>query len=77
LYHTTNYEIADVLFKKFASAATTANGELKRFRRLVEDDHTRKIFEYVKEIRANTNDILPWRITDHPDWLTRDVGTAS
>lgn len=63
---------AEVLFKKFAAAASTANEEMKRFAKLMEDDESVKIFERAKESRAeNPKGITPWRITQHPDWLVR------
>jgi hypothetical protein len=63
---------AEILFKKFAAAATAANEEMKRFATLMEDEESVKIFEHAKESRAkNPKGITPWRITQHPDWLLR------
>jgi hypothetical protein len=65
--------IAEILFKKFAAAATTANEELKQFKLLIEDEESQKIFQHAKDSRAeNPKGITPWRITQHPDWLVRE-----
>jgi hypothetical protein len=62
------------LFQKFATAASTANEELKQFKQLVDDEGSRKIFERAKESRMeNPKGITPWRITEDLDWLTREV----
>ena len=68
----TDYTIAEILFRKFAAAAATANEEIKQFKQLIEDDESKKIFERAKDSRAeNPKGITPWRITEHSDWLTR------
>jgi Ser-tRNA(Ala) deacylase AlaX len=63
---------AEILFQKFAAAAATANEEIKQFKRLIEDDESKKIFERAKDSRAeNPRGITQWRIVEHPDWLAR------
>lgn len=51
-----------------------ANEEVKAFRHLMEDESSRKIFEYAKESRAqNPKGIKPFKITDFPDWYEKRV----
>jgi hypothetical protein len=68
----TYYNTAEILFRKFATAAAVANEDIKQFKRLVEDDESKKIFERAKDSRAeNPKGITAWRIVEHPDWLSR------
>jgi hypothetical protein len=62
------------LFQKFQSAATGANGDLKRFRELLEAEDSIKVFEHVRESLAeNPKGVKAWRITEHADWYIRDT----
>lgn len=68
----TDQIVAEILFRKFASAASVANEEIKQFKKLIEDDQSKKIFERAKDSRAeNPKGITAWRIVEHPDWLSK------
>jgi hypothetical protein len=60
------------MYREFSNSAVKANEEVRRFKQLMDDEDTKKIFKYAKESRAaNPKGITPWRITDHPDWLEK------
>jgi len=66
-------DIAETLFREFSRSASTANKEVQEFRRLLNDEESNKVLEQARKSRAeNPNGIKPWRVTEHPDWLTRD-----
>jgi hypothetical protein len=66
-------DIAETLFREFSQSASTANKEVQEFRRLLNDEESNKVLEQARKSRAeNPNGIKPWRVTEHPDWLTRD-----
>lgn len=69
-----NKSTAEALFQEFSKAANTANKEVQDFRRLMTDEESMKVFAQARKSRAdNPNGIKSWRVTEHPDWLTRDV----
>jgi hypothetical protein len=46
---------------------------VQEFRRLLNDEESNKVLEQARTSRTeNPNGIKPWRVTEHPDWLTRD-----
>lgn len=65
---------AEALFQNFSKAANTANKEVQDFRRLMTNEESMKVFAQARKSRAeNPNNIKRWRVTEHPDWLTRDA----
>lgn len=70
----TDVHIAEALFRDFSKAASTANLEVQEFRRLMSDEESIKVLEQARKSRAdNPGGIKPWKVTEHPDWLTRDT----
>jgi hypothetical protein len=66
--------IAEALFREFSKAAVTANEEIQEFRKLMNDQESIQVFEQAKKSRAERpSGIKAWKVTDHPDWLTRDT----
>jgi len=38
------------------------------------DEESLKVLEQARKSRAeNPNGIKPWKVTEHPDWATRDT----
>lgn len=65
--------LAESLFNEFSSAAKTATHEVSEFKHLMKAEESIKVFEQAKKSRAeNPQGIKPWRVTEHPDWLTRE-----
>jgi len=63
----------EALFRDFSKAAATANQEIQQFRRLMAAENSIQVLEQARKSRAeNPTGIKAWRVTDHPDWLTRD-----
>ncbi|PBP17570.1 hypothetical protein BUE80_DR011685 [Diplocarpon rosae] len=61
------------LFRGFSDSANIANQEVQEFRRLMTDQKSVEVMEQARKSRAaNPKGIKPWRVTEHPDWLTRD-----
>jgi len=70
---TTKQPSPETLFREFSQSASTANKEVQEFRRMLNDEESNKVLEQARKSRAeNPNGIKPWRVTEHPDWLTRD-----
>ena len=66
--------LAETLFHEFSASSSTANKEVQQFRRLMNDEESLKVLEQAKKSRAeNPNGIKPWRVSEHPDWLTRET----
>lgn len=67
-----------MLYQEFAKAGKTANQEVLQFQNLWHDEDTRSIMEQANKSRAdNPKGIKPWKVKDHPDWLTRDTLESS
>lgn len=48
------------MFREFSNSAAKANEEVKRFKQLMDDENTKKIFAHTKESRAaNPKGITP------------------
>lgn len=68
-----NVSIAQKLFNELSAAAGIANAEVKQFRELMERDQSKEILDHAKESQAlNPKGIVPWRITEDPNWSKRD-----
>ena len=66
--------IAEIMFREFSASASTANQEVQQFRRLMTDSESTKVLEQATRSRAeNPGGIKPWKVSEHPDWLTRDT----
>ncbi|KAI9052265.1 hypothetical protein LZ554_003622 [Drepanopeziza brunnea f. sp. 'monogermtubi'] len=62
----------EALFREFSESVNTANQELQDFRRLMTDEGSVKVMAQASKSRTeNPNGIRPWKVTEHPDWLTR------
>ncbi len=68
----TNHTSPEELYDDFSKAAVTAAKEVKDFRDYFQGD--RYIFTHAVRSRKNSEGIIAWRVTDHPDWLDRDDG---
>ncbi|CAL3965747.1 hypothetical protein PZA11_002622 [Diplocarpon coronariae] len=63
----------EALFRNFSDSANMANQEVQEFRRLMTDEKSIEVMEQARRSRAeDPKGIKPWRVTEHPDWLTRD-----
>ncbi|KAG9241419.1 hypothetical protein BJ878DRAFT_545272 [Calycina marina] len=63
----------EVLFLHFSASVSSAQQEILTFRHLVRDGETVEIFKRAKTSREEKPEgIKPWKVTEHPDWLTRD-----
>ncbi|KAE8447408.1 hypothetical protein EG329_010822 [Mollisiaceae sp. DMI_Dod_QoI] len=71
---TTKQPSPESLFRDFSRAAGTANQEVNEFRRLMGNQESLQVLEQARKSRAdNPTGIKAWKVTDHPDWLTRDT----
>jgi hypothetical protein len=65
--------VAEILLQEFTKSAKTANKEVQDFYRLMNSEESKTALEQARKSRAeNPAGIKPWKVTDHPDWLTRD-----
>ncbi|KAB8299821.1 hypothetical protein EYC80_000070 [Monilinia laxa] len=70
----TKQQSPEQLYSSFQQAATTSNKEVREFTQLMKDKEGVELFEHAKKSRAeNPHGIKPWRVTQHPDWLDRDI----
>ncbi|KAH7393431.1 hypothetical protein BKA64DRAFT_87637 [Cadophora sp. MPI-SDFR-AT-0126] len=71
---TTKQPSPETLFREFSKSANTANQEVQEFRRLMTSEDSKKVMEQARKSRAeNPKGIKPWKASDHPDWLKRDI----
>lgn len=64
---------AEQLVDDVKKSGYRSQNDIKEFKRLWADPEVQKVFEHVKESRAkNGAGITPFRITQHPEWMTRD-----
>ncbi|KAF6831942.1 hypothetical protein CPLU01_06459 [Colletotrichum plurivorum] len=60
-------------FNSFIEAVGAANKDLQDFQDLRKSADMTKIMNHATERRKQEpNGIKPWRVTDHPDWMTVD-----
>jgi hypothetical protein len=68
-----NTNAAETLLQEFTKSAKTANQEVQDFHRLMNSEQSKVVLEQARKSKAdNPSGIKPWKVTDHPDWLTRD-----
>jgi len=71
---TTKQPSPENLFREFSTSTGAANQEVQQFRRLMNNEESVKVMEQARKSRAeNPKGIKPWKVTEHPDWLTRDI----
>lgn len=64
---------AQAKFNSFIEAVDAANKDLQDFQDLRKSPEMTKIMNHATERRKQEpNGIKPWRVTDHPDWMTVD-----
>lgn len=65
--------VAETLFRDFSMSASNAIREVNDFRNLMQDGETTKVMEQAKKSRAERpTGIKTWRVTEHPDWATKE-----
>jgi len=64
----------EVLFQEFSKSMKVASGELHQFQQLMRDEDSVNVMDQAKKSRAERpKGIKPWKVIEHPDWLTRDA----
>jgi len=70
---TTRQPSPEILLQEFKRSAKTANTEVQDFHRLMNSEQSKVVLTQARESRAeNPFGIKPWKVSDHPTWLTRD-----